>query len=31
MKKNKKKKEGDKWIELEDKEMILTKYEKFTK
>lgn len=29
--KNKKKKEGDKWIELEDKEMILTKYEKFTK
>lgn len=29
--KNKKKKEGDKWIELEDKEMILTKYEKITK
>jgi DNA polymerase III alpha subunit len=29
--KNKKKKEGDKWIELEDKEMILTKYKKFTK
>lgn len=29
--KNKKKKEGDKWIELEDKEMILTKYEKIIK